>query len=92
MNLRIASASLAALALTAGAASALTITNKGTSEITVGVDEGNKESVQKIAGGKSLKLDVCKDACGLTGPWGFSQMGKSGETYVVEGTKIHLAK
>lgn len=49
--------STAALLLMAGSAMAVTVENKSSGEITIGVDHGAKEQVKTIAAGKSVKLD-----------------------------------
>jgi hypothetical protein len=73
------------LSLTATGAFALTVTNKTSKDTTIGVDYGNKEVVEKVAGGQSVKIKGCnKDDCGITGPWGYSWMAKSGDTLVFD--------
>lgn len=63
-----------------GAASALTISNKDSKEHTIGVDLGNKESVHKVpAGGNVTFKSECNDGCGITGPWGYSWLAKTGD-------------
>ena len=69
-----------AAALIATPAVALTIENQDKAELKVGIDEGNVEHVESIAGGKTGDLSAkCKEGCGLTGPWGFSWMAKPGD-------------
>lgn len=78
---------VALIAIPVSAASALTITNKDSKEHTIGVDTGNAESVHKVpAGGSVTFKDECKDGCGVTGPWQYSVMLKTGETYAFDGT------
>ncbi len=82
-------ATLALLVLPAATASALTITNKDTKEQTIGLDMGNKETVHKIpAGGSATFKDECNDACGVTGPWSYSVMLKTGEKYDFDGKAL----
>jgi len=84
--IRITATAFGALLLLTSAASALTITNKEDKEITIGLDAGNKEEVQKVPAGKSVKVeDFCaEDGCGVTGPWGYSVMTKPGDTLVYD--------
>ena len=82
--------STAALLLLTGSAAAVTVTNTGSNEITVGVDHGNKEELKKIPAGKSVKLD-CKEGCGVTGPWGFSWLAQPGETFTTDGKSMITA-
>ena len=80
---------LAALGLTLSAANALTITNNDSKEHTIGVDMGNSESVHKIPAGKSMSLESeCDDGCGVTGPWSFSRIAKTGDTIVTDGKPL----
>lgn len=82
----------AAFALIASPAMALTIDNKDKADLKVGIDEGNVEHVETIAGGKSADLSAkCKDGCGLTGPWGFSWMAKSGDKLTFNDGKLNGA-
>lgn len=84
---------LAVIALPAASAVALTITNKDKVEHTIGLDMGNKETVHKIpAGGSVTFKDECKDACGVTGPWNYSVMLKTGDKYEFDGTSPVSAK
>ncbi|WP_295558739.1 hypothetical protein [uncultured Hyphomicrobium sp.] len=81
-----------AAALIAAPASALTIENQDKAELKVGIDEGEKEHVETIAGGKTGDLSAkCKDGCGLTGPWGFSWMAKPGDKLVFNDGKLNGA-
>ena len=80
--------SAAALMMMSGAASALTVTNKGTKDHTIGVDMGNKEAVEKVAANHSVSLKSCADGCGITGPWGYSWMAKDGEDFAFDDTKL----
>lgn len=84
-------ATVIALSLMISAASALTITNKSTKEHTIGVDLGDKERVEKIAAGKSVKLNDCQEGCGITGPWSFSRMAKTGEDFAFDDKGIVAA-
>ena len=81
-----AAAAAFALALT-GTASAVTVKNTSSGEFTIGVDLGNEEKVETIAAGKEVKVD-CKNGCGITGPWGFSWMAKSGDTIASNGQSL----
>jgi hypothetical protein len=78
---------LAALALIATPAAAVTVKNSSSGEITIGVDTGNKEKIETIAAGKSVKLD-CKEGCGVTGPWGFSWMASGDDEIDTDGTAL----
>ena len=85
----LASAVFFASLLPAVPAMALTITNKSSKEHTIGVDMGNKEEVHKIAGGGSVTLkEQCAEGCGLTGPWGYSWMAKTGQDFAFDDTKL----
>lgn len=77
-------ASALALAMFATSAAALTVTNKSSKEQKIGIDLGNSERVETIAAGKGLKVEDCKDACGFTGPWGYSHMAKTGEDFAFD--------
>ena len=79
--------STAALLLLTGSAAAVTVTNTGSNEITIGVDFGNTEEIKKVPASKSVKLD-CKDGCGVTGPWGFSWLAQPGETFTTDGKSM----
>ncbi len=69
------------------AASALTITNKSASEHAIGLDMGHKESVHKVPAGQSVTFkSECNDGCGVTGPWNYSVMLKTGDKYEFDGT------
>jgi hypothetical protein len=81
--------SLALLVLSTGTANALTISNTSDKEVAIGLDMGDKEAVHKIAGGKSVTFkNECDNACGVTGPWGFSKMAKTGETITTDGKSL----
>ena len=86
----LASSTAAPLLLT-GSALGVTVKNTGSSEITIGVDHGNKEEVKEIPAGKSVKLN-CKDGCGVTGPWGFSWLAQPNETFTTDGKSIISAE
>lgn len=77
-------AALIALSLTATGAAALTVTNNTSKEHKIGIDMGTKEKVETIAAGKSVKVQGCDEACGLTGPWGYSRMVKTGEDFAFD--------
>lgn len=77
----------AALFLVAGPAAAATVENTSDSEITIGIDHGDKEQTKTIGAGESAKLD-CKDGCGVTGPWGFSWMMSEGDTVTTDGKPL----
>jgi hypothetical protein len=68
---------------------ALTVTNESAEEVTVGLDMGNKESVHKIPAGQSASFkSECDDGCGVTGPWGYSWMAKTGDTIKTDGKPL----
>lgn len=73
----------------ASTADAVTVNNSDSKEHTIGIDWGNKESVEKIAGGKSVQFK-CPDGCGVTGPWGFSWMAQGDDTASTDGKSINL--
>lgn len=78
-----------ALLLTAGAASAVTISNQSKEAITVGIDAGNAENVEKIAAGASHDAKgFCPTGCGLTGPWGYSYLSSAGEKVTYDGDTL----
>lgn len=78
-----------AIVLVAGPALALTVTNKDSKEHTIGLDLGDKESVHKIPAGQSLTFkNECDEGCGVTGPWGFSWMAKTGEKIETDGRPL----
>jgi hypothetical protein len=77
-----------ALTMTTGA-HALTVNNKSDKEISIGLDQGDKETVHKIAAGKSMTFkSECDDHCGVTGPWNFSKWAKTGDTIDTDGTSL----
>ena len=68
---------------------ALTVTNESAEEVTIGLDMGNKESVHKIPAGQSVSFkSECDDGCGVTGPWGYSWMAKTGDTIKTDGKPL----
>lgn len=77
----------AAVALSAGPASAVTVSNSSDSEISIGIDHGSKENVQQVPAGKSISFD-CKDGCGVTGPWGFSWMAHGDNSFKTNGKSL----
>ncbi len=78
-----------ALMVAAAPAMALTITNKTSQEITIGLDMGDKESVHKIAGNGAITFkEECKEGCGVTGPWNHSWMAKTGEDFSFDGKGV----
>lgn len=80
----VATATLALVMMT-GAASALVVTNKTGAEANIGVDMGNTERVETIAAGGTVDLSKdCAAACGVTGPWGYSRMVKTGEDFAFD--------
>jgi hypothetical protein len=80
------------VAMTTGA-HALTINKKSEKEISIGLDQGNKESVHKIAAGKSMTFkNECDDHCGVTGPWNFSWWAKTGDTIDTDASCLTCAK
>ena len=82
--LRVLSLSFATLMLVTSSASALTVINKDKHELTIGVDSGNKEAVQKVPAGKSLDLGkfCAQDGCGIDGPWGYSVLANPNDTVI----------
>lgn len=81
-----------ALAMTTGA-HALTINNKSANEISIGLDQGDKESVHKIGAGKSVTFkNECDNHCGVTGPWNFSWWAKTGDAIDTDGSSLTSAK
>jgi hypothetical protein len=92
MSFMKASLLVAAGALLATPAAALTIENQDKAELKVGIDEGNVEHVESIAAGKTGDLTAkCKEGCGLTGPWGFSWMAQPGDKLVFKDAKLNGA-
>ena len=84
----VALAAAFALTMTTGA-HALTINNKSADDISIGLDQGDKETVHKIAAGKSVTFkNECDDHCGVTGPWNFSKWAKTGDTIETDGTSL----
>jgi hypothetical protein len=82
-------ATLALLVVPATTASALTITNKDAKEQSIGLDMGNRETVHKVPPGGSVTFkEECKDACGVTGPWGYSVMLKEEDNYAFDGKSL----
>jgi len=80
--------SVLALGLMASSASALVVTNKDKADHKIGIDMGHNERVETIAAGKTLDLSKdCVDGCGLTGPWGYSWMAKTGEDFAFDAEK-----
>lgn len=74
-------------------ASALTVNNTSDREIAIGLDMGDKETVHKIAAGKSMTFkNECDNHCGVTGPWNFSWWAKTGDTINTDGTSLTSAK
>ena len=68
---------------------ALTVTNESAEEVTIGLDMGNKESVHKIPAGQSVSFkSECDDGCGVTGPWAYSWMAKTGDTIKTDGKPL----
>ena len=80
-------AAATALALLAVPAAAITVKNSSAGEITIGIDTGDKEKIETIAAGKSVKFD-CKGGCGVTGPWGFSWMASGDDEIDTNGTSL----
>lgn len=78
-----------ATAISAAPALALTITSKDGKEQTIGLDMGDKETVHTIpAGGNVTFKSECNDGCGVTGPWGYSWMAKTGEDFSFKGKEL----
>ena len=80
-------ATATAFALLVVPASAVTVKNSSAAEITISIDMGDKEKVEKVAAGKSVEFD-CKGGCGVTGPWGFSWMASGDDEIETDGTPL----
>jgi hypothetical protein len=80
-------AALAALALSATAASAVTVKNTDAKDHEIAVTWANKQILKTVPAGKSVKLD-CPDDCGVSGPWGFSWMAKGNDTITTNGKDL----
>lgn len=89
--LKTLTSSALALVILAGPAAAVTVKNNSGKEISIGIDHGAKEQVEKIAAGKSATFD-CKSDCGVTGPWGFSWMASGNETINTNGKSLVTAQ
>lgn len=81
------SASLAALALQATAAAAVTVTNTDSKDHKIAITWAKKQTVEPVAAGKSIKFD-CPEDCGVSGPWGFSWMAKGNDTITTNGKSL----
>jgi hypothetical protein len=79
-------AAAAAFALTAPAG-AVTVKNVSAGEVTIGIDWGNKEKVEKIPAGKEVTFE-CKDGCGISGPWEFSWRAKGNDVITTDGQSL----
>jgi hypothetical protein len=91
--LKSAATALMVVLASATAASALTVSNKSDKEVTIGLDQGNKESVHKIAAGKAVTFkNECDEHCGVTGPWNFSWWAKTGDTIETDGSCLTCAR
>jgi hypothetical protein len=86
-TLKMLPAALAALALTATAASAVTVKNTDSKDHKIAITWANKQVVEPVAAGKSLKFD-CPEDCGVSGPWGFSWMAKGNDTITTNGKDL----
>lgn len=87
MRITTALALSTAALLAAAPAHALTFTNADKKEHTIGLDMGDKESVHKIPAGQSVTFkSECNDGCGVTGPWNYSVMLKTGDTWKIDGS------
>lgn len=86
--LKTLSITAAALALSAGTALAVTVSNTGSKDFSVGVDMGNSETTKTVAAGKSVKIDGCDTGCGVTGPWGYSWWGTADATIKSDGKPL----
>jgi hypothetical protein len=75
---------LAATALLAAPAAAVSVQNTGQQEFKIGVDHGDLEEVRSAGAGKTAKFD-CPEGCGVTGPWGFSWMASGDEALSSDG-------
>jgi hypothetical protein len=81
-----------AAVLLATPAAALTIENQDKSDLKIGIDQGNVEHVESVAGGKTADLSAkCKEGCGLSGPWGFSWMANPGDKLTFNDGKLNGA-
>jgi hypothetical protein len=70
--------------LIAGAATAVTVKNTSKSDVTIGIDWGHQEKVETVPAAKSVSFE-CKEGCGVTGPWGFSQMASGTDEISTDG-------
>ncbi len=77
----------AATMLIAGAATAVTVKNTSTADVTIGIDWGAKDKVETVPATKSVSFE-CKDGCGVTGPWGFSWMAAGNDEIVTDGRSL----
>ncbi|MBN8912099.1 MAG: hypothetical protein J0H65_08585 [Rhizobiales bacterium] len=84
---RLLPAALTALALTATAASAVTVKNIDSKDHNIAITWANKQKVETVKAGKSAKFD-CPDDCGVSGPWGFSWMAKGNDTITTDGKDL----
>ncbi len=83
----------AVVLVTATGAHALTVNNTSSKEISIGLDQGEKESVHKLAAGKSVTFkNECDNHCGVTGPWNFSWWAKTGDTISTDGSSLTKGK
>jgi len=73
--------------LIAGAATAVTVKNTGKSDVTIGIDWGATEKVETVPAAKSVTFE-CKEGCGVTGPWGFSQMASGNDEIITDGRPL----
>ncbi len=76
---------LAATALLATPAAAVSVENTGAQEFKIGVDYGNLEEVKAVSAGKIAKFD-CAEGCGVTGPWGYSWMASGDDALSSDGS------
>jgi len=79
-------ATMAAAFIAPSLASALTLTNKDKEEHVLGIDHGAKEETVKVAAGASVTIKGCDDGCGVTGPWQYSRMLKTGDKVDFDGS------
>jgi hypothetical protein len=86
--LKVITPAVAALFVMTSAASALTVSNTGSKDFSIGVDMGNQEMTKTVAAGKSAKIDGCKDGCGVTGPWGYSKWANAGDEIKSDGSAL----
>ncbi len=77
----------AAAVVLAAPAGAVTVKNISSGEVTIGIDYGDKEKIEKIPAGKEFSFD-CKEGCGISGPWEFSWRAKGNDVITTDGQSL----